>query len=139
MAAHLFAACLLIAAQNHGVPPAVLMGIMQVEGGKVGLEAGPNQNGTYDLGVMQINTLWLTELAEHWNVSKSTARRWVRDDGCVNIEVAAWVLRKKIEDAGSLTRGIAWYHSATPRYGYRYARKVIAIMNRMGLIKENAG
>ena len=140
MLEHAFAACLLLAAQNQGVPPAVLTGIMQVEGGRAGLEAGPNKNGTYDLGVMQINTLWLDELSKHWGVSKYTARRWVRDDSCINIEVAAWVLRRKIDEAGgSLTRGIAYYHSATPRYGNKYARKVISTMNRMGLIREYDG
>ena len=58
------AACLMLAAQTYSVPPAVLMGIYQVEGGKPGQAVGPNSNGSYDLGPMQINTVWIPELAK---------------------------------------------------------------------------
>jgi hypothetical protein len=54
---------------------------------------GPNDNGSYDLGPMQINTIWLPELAQSWGVSESTAYKWVRDDPCTNMGVAAWILR----------------------------------------------
>ena len=134
MGAHIFAACLFVAAQNYMVPPAVLLGIMQVEGGQVGVQVGPNTNGSYDLGVMQINTLWVDELAKHWKVSKSTAKKWIKDDGCTNISVAAWILRQKINQTGSLSKGIAYYHSATPHLGSAYRRKVINAMNRMDLL-----
>lgn len=134
MASHLFAACILIAAQAYTVPPAILLGILEVEGGRVGLEAGPNSNGTYDLGLMQINTLWMKELASYWNVSQNTARTWVRDDGCTNINVAAWILRQKINQTGSLNTAIAYYHSATPHRGAQYRRKVINAMRRMNLL-----
>jgi len=40
------AACLMLAAQTYSVPPAVLVGIYQVEGGKPG-QAVENTNGTY--------------------------------------------------------------------------------------------
>ena len=76
------AACILIAAQAYSVPPIVLSGIYQVEQGRVGQEVGPNKNGSYDLGPMQINTIWLPELADHWGVSKEKARQMVRDDAC---------------------------------------------------------
>ena len=56
------AACLMLASQTYSVPPAVLVGIYKVEGGKVGQEVR-NTNGSYDLGPMQINTLWIPELA----------------------------------------------------------------------------
>ncbi len=115
--AHAFAACILAAANVYQVPPAVMIGIMQVEGGHVGQQAGPNFNGTYDLGPMQVNTRWLPELAQHWHVSVPTARTWVRDDACTNVYVAAWILKQKIAKSGSLYYGIAHYHSATPGEG----------------------
>jgi len=128
------AACIFIAAQTYSVPPAVLVGIMHVEGGKVGQQVR-NKNRTYDLGPMQINTIWLPELAKHWRVSKATAKRWVRDDGCTNISVAAWILRKKSSNAGSLYKGIAHYHSKTPSLGFNYRRKVFRAMHKYGLLK----
>lgn len=128
------AACLLMAAQNYSVPPAVLLGIYQVESGRVGQEVA-NKNGSYDLGPMQINTIWMPELAELWGVSEATARRWVRDDPCTNVGVAAWILRRHYDETGNLSQAIAHYHSRTPRFGKVYQAKVISSMHRHGLIK----
>ena len=135
--AQALAACLLAAAHTYQVPPAVMIGIMQVEGGRVGQAVGPNTNGTYDLGPMQVNTRWLPELAKLWHVTPAMAKTWVRDDGCVNVNVAAWILKQKIANAGSLYVGIAHYHSATPGEGQRYASKVISVMDRKGLVKHD--
>ena len=132
--AQALAACLLMAAHNYQVPPAVMIGIMHVEGGRVGHAVGPNRNGTYDLGPMQVNTRWIPELARYWRIDPSNAKTLVRDDGCLNVKVAAWILHDKIAEAGSLYGGIARYHSATPGEGYRYAAKVIAVMDRRGLV-----
>src|SRR5690348_320103 len=128
------AACLLLAAQTYGVPPAVLVGIYQVEGGQVGQEVGPNDNGSYDLGPMQINTIWLPDLAGHWGVSVDTARRWVKDDPCTNVGVAAWILSTHLSETGDLAQAIAHYHSRTPIHGNAYKQKVVASMSSHGLI-----
>lgn len=128
----LLASCIIISAQTYDVPPGVLLGIMQVEGGRVGQEVR-NTNGSHDLGIMQINTIWLPELSERWGVSESTARKWIRDDGCANIAVASWILRQRINITGSLWEGIAGYHSFTPHIGRRYAKKVADAMRRYGL------
>ncbi len=135
--AQALATCLLISAQAYSVPPAVMIGIMHVEGGRVGQQVGPNRNKTYDLGPMQVNTLWLPQLAKEWGVDRKTAYRLVRDDGCVNVRVAAWILGQKIRQAGSLYGGIAYYHSATPRRGRSYAAKVIRAMRKKGLIRHD--
>lgn len=136
--AQVLAACLMLSAQQYDVPPAVLIGLMHVEGGRVGQQVGPNSNNTYDLGPMQVNTHWIPELAKTWNVERTVAHRLVRDDGCVNVRVAAWILKKKIKQAGSLLGGIAYYHSATPKYGSVYAAKVLSVMEKKGLIRRNA-
>lgn len=132
-----FASCLLLAANTYNVPPAVMIGIMSVEGGHIGQEAGPNSNGSYDLGPMQVNTRWLPTLMRSWNVDERTARTWLRDNGCVNVHVAAWILRKNMNSTGSLWGAIAAYHSATPSLGIPYANKVIAVMDRKGLVKHD--
>lgn len=130
------ATCLMMAAQTYNVPPAVMLGIMRVEGGRVGQAVGPNQNGTYDLGPMQINTLWVKELSRHWNVSYNTAFTMVKDDACINVSVAAWILRQRLNESGNLTLAIAHYHSKTPKFGYVYARKVIGAIRQMDLIQD---
>lgn len=127
------AACLMLASQTYSVPPAVLVGIYKAESGEVGQEVR-NKNGTYDLGPMQINTVWLPELSKKWGVKEETAHKWLRDDACTNVGVAAWILRGHIDDTGSLSKAIAHYHSKTPHYGTRYKKKVIAILEENGLI-----
>lgn len=132
--AQALAVCIFAAAQTYSVPPSVILGVLHVEGGRVGM-ASKNTNDTYDLGPMQINTIWMPELARHWGVSRETAHRMVRDDACVNIGVGAWILRKKINQTGSLYQGIAYYHSATPHLGTKYRDKVMRAMQQYHLLR----
>jgi soluble lytic murein transglycosylase-like protein len=133
----ILAACIFLAAQTYSVPPAVLLGIYQVEGGKVGQSVGPNKNGSYDLGPMQINTIWLPQLAREWGVSQKTAHQWVRDDPCTNTGVAAWILRGHLDETNNLSKAIAHYHSRTPNYGTAYRGRVVSSMQKHGLIGNN--
>jgi len=133
----ILAACLMLAAQTYSVPPAVLVGIHQVEGGKVGQAVGPNVNGSYDLGPMQINTLWIPLLADKWGVSEDSAYRWVKDDPCTNMGVSAWILRTHMNETGSLAKAIAHYHSRTPEHGYPYKGKVVSAMRAKGLLRDS--
>lgn len=135
MSAKVLAACLMLASQTYSVPPAVLVGIYKAEGGKVGQEVS-NSNGSSDLGPMQINTIWLPDLSERWGVSQATARKWVRDDACTNVGVAAWILKGHLEETQSLSQAIAHYHSRTPHHGKRYKTKVISILQENGLVKN---
>jgi Transglycosylase SLT domain len=137
LTAQALAACIFAAAQTYAVPPSVLLGILSVEGGRTG-QAVVNTNGSYDLGPMQINTVWIPQLSRYWGVSQRVAVQMVRDDACVNIGVAAWIVRSKINSTGSLVQGIAHYHSATPKFGSTYSRKVIAAMQRYRQVRGPA-
>jgi hypothetical protein len=57
-----FLACMALVASVHHLPPRVLPSIQAVEGGAVG-SVSANTDGSSDLGVMQVNTLWLRPLA----------------------------------------------------------------------------
>lgn len=131
------ASCLMLAAYNYQVPAAVLLGIYKVEGGQVGQQV-LNSNGSYDLGPMQINTIWMRELSSYWKVPENTAKRLVRDDACTNMGVAAWILRQHLQETGSLSVAIAHYHSRTPFHGSKYRNKVITAMRRDGLLTPSA-
>lgn len=127
------ASCLYLAAQTYSVPVEVLFGILRVEGGRIGQQVG-NKNGTYDLGPMQINTIWIPQLAKGWGISERLAQRFVRDDLCVNVSVGAWILRQQINKTGHLSKGIAHYHSATPHLGKAYLSRVIDRLRRMAYV-----
>ncbi len=133
--AQALAVCIFAAAQTYAVPPSVLLGIINVEGGRIG-QAVKNSNNTYDLGPMQINTIWIPELARYWGISTAKATSEVRDNPCINIGVGAWILRSKINQTGSLKKGIAYYHSGTPKLGLRYRKKVMTAMKRYNLIQH---
>lgn len=128
------ASCLLMAAQTYEVPPAVLIGIMHVEGGRPGTQSA-NKNGTYDLGPMQINTLWVPKLAKYWGVNEKLAHKWIRDDACTNVGVAAWIIRRHLNETGSLAKAIGYYHSRTPNLERSYRARVLAAMRQYRLIK----
>jgi hypothetical protein len=134
MTPQVLAACLMLASQNFQVPPQALIAIMQVEGGHVGQAVGPNINGSYDLGPMQVNTRWVPELQKIWHTDYATALYRVRDDGCVNVHVAAWILRQRVNETGNLYKGIAAYHSYTPVHGNQYLQKIIVALRRMGFL-----
>lgn len=136
----ILAQCLMMASLDCQVPVDALLAIMEVEGGRAGLEV-KNTNGTHDLGLMQINTCWLPDLARAWSMPPSRVHLMVRDNDCLNIAVAARILKIKIQEArGDLLQGIARYNHANPRYGRPYLRKVIrAYFNqkqRVSLQKE---
>ncbi len=131
--------CLLVGAHLHNVPVDVMLGIYEVEGGQIGRESATNRNGTRDLGLWQINTHWLEDFSKAWRMSPDEVRRILRDDACVNVFTAAYILRRKIDAAGGdLCKGIAWYNSATPGIGERYRDKVLAAMKRQGVGSNEA-
>ncbi len=135
-ATKILAACIMMAAQTHDVPPSLLVGIYKAEGGKVGQEV-KNTNGSYDLGPMQINTIWLPELAWHWGISEKEAHKRVRDDPCVNTDVAAWILRGHLTRTKNLGKALQHYHSKTPNFGLKYKKRVINLMKKNGLVKTD--
>tara|TARA_R110001592_G_scaffold3525_16_gene19964 strand:- start:7052 stop:7435 length:384 start_codon:yes stop_codon:yes gene_type:complete len=126
----------MMAAQTHDVPPALLAGIYQAEGGTIGQEV-KNTNGSYDMGPMQINTIWLPELAKLWGVSENKAHEWVRDDACTNVDVAAWILRGHLTKTQNLSKALEYYHSKTPQFGKKYKKRVIDLMKKNSLLKTD--
>lgn len=135
MTASVVMTCLLMAAQSYGLPPAVMVGIMKAEGGAVGQQVR-NTNGSYDLGPMQINTIWVPELAAIWGVDQATAMGWIRDDACTNMKVSAWILKNHFLETRDMKQAIAHYHSRTPHIGARYRQRVVRIMDESGLLKR---
>jgi hypothetical protein len=119
--------CVVQAASFQGIPPAVLLAIGSMENGKNG-QAVVNTNGTYDLGHMQINTsTYKYEIAKY-----GVSMEEVRWNGCRNVEVAAYLLKKRLKEnphQDFWTR-VANYHSKTPVYNMRYKSKLVPLAQR---------
>lgn len=130
-------ACVLAAANKYQIPPAVLIGIMEVEGGLVGEETKPDPTYLYFMGPMHVSNRMIPEVAQVWNVDFDTAHNWLKNDGCVNVHVAAWILTKKIAETGNLYQAIGRYHSDDSATAADYAKKVIAAMDKKGLVNHD--
>ena len=118
--------CIDRAARDQQVPREILYAIGVVEGGKVG-DLVYNKNGSYDLGVFQINSHWLGLLAGLYGTDRATVENHLRWNGCFSAAMAAWVLHKKItEVGGDFWRGVGNYNSANPPYHDHYLDKVVS-------------
>jgi hypothetical protein len=91
---------------------------MAVEGGTIGMESF-NPGGSADLGPMQINDSWLPKLGV-----LGITRNLLRDHGCVNVLVGAWILQGHLRETGSPFMALALYHSRDPKLQARYLQKV---------------
>ena len=109
--------CLAQAAFHYRVDPVVLEAIRVVENGETG-KIRRNTNGTSDLGPFQVNSSWIGPLRKK-GVRVSFAR--LRDNGCLNAYVAAYILSEEVRRAPgeSLRTAIGRYHSRRPKEARR--------------------
>lgn len=112
-------ACVEKAASHYKLDPALLYSVIIVEHGKNGV-AIQNDNGTLDLGVMQINTIWVPKLSKRYGL---TARDLAQKP-CLNVEAGAYILSEQLKETGSTWKGVGYYHSRTKRLSRIYALKV---------------
>jgi hypothetical protein len=121
-----FLTCMVAAASFYHLPPRVLPAIQAVEAGRPGL-VHINTTGSADLGVMQINTIWLKPLAHVTGLTPEQVARRLVDDPCFNIAAAAAIMRVYLTEArGNVLAAVGLYHSHTPELGEAYRRKVLA-------------
>ncbi|MHB1631557.1 MAG: lytic transglycosylase domain-containing protein [Acidithiobacillus sp.] len=123
--------CVAAAAERYHVPVSLLYGILATENTRVGQKV-KDTNGSYDMGPMGINSLWLPVLA-HYGITRSE----VLDNGCQNVAVGAWILAHKL--AGHPYRAQAFahprafwrhvgdYNSAIPHWNHQYRQRVAAL------------
>ena len=107
--------CSISAAAKYAVLANIVLAIAEKEGGRPE-QWKPNRNGTHDVGPMQFNTSYLSDLARYGITASEVAIA-----GCYSFDLAAWRLRQHIQkDKGDLWTRAANYHSRTPRYNSVY-------------------
>jgi len=111
------------AGRDYGINPRILRAIAKVESNYNPRAINRNTNGTYDFGVMQINSLWYSVLGkERWNSL---------GDPCTNIKTGASILSSCIESYGYTWDAIGCYNSRTPDKRDKYARMVFRQMQQI--------
>lgn len=111
-------ACVRSAADHYHLPKLALIGIMKVEGGRVGT-VHRNGDGSEDLGPMQINTRWLGILKKY-----GATRTRLIHDACTNVWAGAWILALNYSKDRDIWMAIGHYHSYRKDESRRYRRKV---------------
>jgi hypothetical protein len=120
-----FLACMVAVAAFYHLPPRVLPSIQLVEGGTIGT-VHHNEDGSEDLGIMQINTRWSPALARYTGLTPAAVRSRLLFDGCFNIAAGGAILRLYLgETHGDLMRAIGNYHSHTPVRNEAYQAMVV--------------
>lgn len=110
--------CINSAAVRYYVPATLILAVIKAEGGRNGM-ARKNKNGTYDYGVMQINTVWLNKIKSFGYTAED-----LQYSPCKNVEVGTWILSQSIAEAAVLPKGIGNYHSHTDHLNKKYHQKV---------------
>jgi hypothetical protein len=120
-----FIACMALSAALNNLPAEVLPAIHTIEGGRIGT-VSRNRNGTEDLGVMQVNTIWVPRLARATGLHEADVRTRLIENACWNIVVAGAIVRiYRGETNGDLWRAVGNYHSHTPARNLAYQAKVL--------------
>jgi hypothetical protein len=94
--------------------------------------AQSDSNGTEDLGVMQVNTIWIPVFAPQIGLSPEVMRDRLLNRPCFNIAVAGAIMGMHMRDTqGDLARAIGNYHSRTPSLNAAYQARVGAAVEKM--------
>jgi hypothetical protein len=126
-----FLACMVAAASFYHLPPRVLPSIQVVEAGQPGT-VSRNTDGSSDLGVMQVNTLWVPQFAAITGMTEDAVRTRLIIDPCFNIAAAGAIMRVYLNEAGGdLVRAVGYYHSHTPERASAYQQKVLNAATRL--------
>ncbi|MFN4245949.1 MAG: lytic transglycosylase domain-containing protein [Brevinematia bacterium] len=101
--------CFYNAGTYYGVSPEILMAIAWVESKFNPVAYNKNRDGSYDIGVMQINSRWLSYLKKY---GVDIHHLW---NPCYNIHIGAMVLRHCIDQHGNTWRAIDCYNKGTKK------------------------
>ncbi|WP_027156733.1 lysozyme family protein [Methylobacter luteus] len=107
--------CSISAAIKYKIPANIMLAVAEKEAGKPG-QWVRNTNGTHDVGAMQFNTSYLSDLSRYGITANDVAAA-----GCYAFDLAAWRLRVHIRnDKGDIWTKAANYHSRTHKYNTIY-------------------
>jgi len=125
-----FPFCFEEAGAQYGINPQILRAIAKVESNFNPTAFNRNTNGSYDFGLMQINSIWAPTIGKE---------RWKRlGDACENTKTGAWILSMCMEKYGYTWKAIGCYNSQTPDKRDRYSRMVFNQLQRVKPLAQEA-
>lgn len=119
-AQHPVTACFEAAGARYALSPLLLWSIAKNESGFNARAINrANANGTYDIGMMQINSGWLPTL-RRYGIEEAHLY-----EPCVSIYVGAWILAQNVARHGYTWKAVGAYNATTPARQVRYATRVL--------------
>lgn len=115
--------CMDDAARFHHVSVRLVHAIATVESGQHANVVHLNTDGSTDIGLMQINSRWLTTLSR-FGISRSDLH-----DRCTNAYVGAWILSQNLHRLGLNWDAVGAYNAGTRGKRMAYARRVYRTLN----------
>lgn len=112
------------AAARYKVSAQLLRDIAIVESSMRPDVVGVNDNGSEDIGMMQISSSWLPKL-RRYGISRDDLF-----DPCVNVHVGAWILAHNIAQFGLTWRAVGAYNARSEPKREIYVKKVWAVMQK---------
>lgn len=110
----------------YNISPDLLWGIAKYESNFHPGAINYNENGTYDFGLMQINSSW------YRTIGKANWRALA--DPCYNVKVASWILSRCIGKYGYTWDAVGCYNARSKSKRDRYAHNIYAILKRHNLL-----
>ncbi|MEM4959203.1 MAG: lytic transglycosylase domain-containing protein [Nanopusillaceae archaeon] len=108
--------CFYEAGKRNNINPVVLLSIAKVESNLRKNAINKNANGTYDIGIMQVNSFWLKRY-------KFTPQ--YISHSCTNIYFGAYILKQCFDRFGYSWKGIDCYNKGLKaKHNSRYVMKV---------------
>ena len=108
--------CFEEAGKFYGISPLLLQAIAGVESNFDPRALNRNSDGSYDFGLMQINSFWAEAIG---------MRNWLMlGDPCTNIKTGAWILSHCIERYGYTWEAVGCYNARSPQKAARYANRI---------------
>ena len=111
-------ACWEEAANKYGINAYLLYAIAKTESNLNPRAINRNKNGSFDIGLMQINSSWLPTLRKYGVTEPSLY------DACTSIHVGAWILAQNIRRYGDTWEAVGAYNARSSELRLRYAMKV---------------
>jgi len=119
---HVWAFCFEEAGERYRVSPRLLWAIAKTESNFNPAAVNYNRNGTFDYGLMQINSSWYGQLGRE---------KWMHlNDACFNVQVGAWILSQCIQQYGYSWEAVGCYNGVSKNRRAAYANRVYRTLEK---------
>ena len=118
--------CIQSASIKYRISKRLLLALAYVESsGNSKIISSVNKNGSFDMGLMQINSEWLPKLFKFGILQDDLM------NPCISADVAGWILAQNIQKFGNTWAAVGHYNSNRAQQQEIYIRKVYTSFQRI--------